>query len=508
MGNSRTSKSIKNSIVALTFYFVGLVLQFISRKIFLQYLGTEILGLNTTVTNLLQFLNLAELGVGAAVSFTLYKPLYENDKNSINEIISLMGWMYRRIALFVIGGASILMCFFPLIFNKISLPLWYAYASFGVLLFSSLLGYFVNYKQVLLSADQKDYKIQYSLQSAKLVKFGCQICAMITMDNPYVWWLTLEVIFAVIGALALDITTKKTFPELEINIRDGRVLQSKYTLVSTKIKQVFFHKIGTFALTQSSPIIIYAYSSLEIVALYGNYVLITNGVLSLMNAVFNSMNAGVGNLVAEGNKHRILAVFEELFSIRFVLVCTLCYGVYKIAPDFISLWIGKEYLLDNITLALMVAILYVSLSRSVVDAYISAYGLYNDIWAPIVEACLNVGLSVLLGYFWGLHGILLGVFISLFIVILCWKPYWLFKNGFKCSISKYVIMYFKHIFMGSVLWIITDFIYIKLHVQGEDAISLLVNILSSAGVYFICMVLLVLLFNPNVRQRVRRYVHI
>lgn len=168
--DSRTSKSIKNSSVALVFYFINLILQFFSRKIFLDYLGAEVLGLNTTATNLLQFLNLAELGVGAAIACTLYKPLAEKDTDTINEIVSLQGWLYRRIAWIVIAGSVVLMAFFPWIFAKMPLPLWYAYASFGVLLVSGLLSYFVNYKQIVLSADQQEYKIQYSYKASMLAK--------------------------------------------------------------------------------------------------------------------------------------------------------------------------------------------------------------------------------------------------------------------------------------------------------------------------------------------------
>ena len=306
---SRTAKSIKNSIVALSFYFIGLVLQFFSRKVFLDYLGTEILGLNTTVVNLLQFLNLAELGIGSAISFTLYKPLYSNDKKTINEIVSLHGWMYRNIAWIVIIGSAILMSCFPWIFEKITLPLWYAYASYGVMLVSALLGYFVNYKQILLSADQKDYKIQYSFQTSKLIKVCCQIFALTYFDNAYVWWLILEFIFAILGAIALDCVTRNTYPYLKPNLSEGKLLYKKYPEVAIKIKQVFFHKVGGFALTQASSIIIYIYASLTLVALYGNYMLIIAGVTSLMNAFFNSMNAGVGNLVAEGKRERILSIF-------------------------------------------------------------------------------------------------------------------------------------------------------------------------------------------------------
>lgn len=118
MVKSRTQRSIQNVRVALIYYFINLIISFISRKIFIEYLGTEILGLNTTVVNLLQFLNLAELGIGAAISYTLYQPLADNNRDKICEIVSVQGYMYRKIAGFVILGSFILMCFFPFIFAK------------------------------------------------------------------------------------------------------------------------------------------------------------------------------------------------------------------------------------------------------------------------------------------------------------------------------------------------------------------------------------------------------
>jgi hypothetical protein len=127
---SRTARSIKNAKVALFFYCINLLLQFFSRKIFLEYLGAEVLGLNTTAQNLIEFLNLAELGIGSAVGYSLYKPLFERNYQAINEIVSVQGWLYRKIAYFVISGACILMFFFPLIFEKAEVPLWYTYGTF------------------------------------------------------------------------------------------------------------------------------------------------------------------------------------------------------------------------------------------------------------------------------------------------------------------------------------------------------------------------------------------
>lgn len=192
-----------------------------------------------------------------------------------------------------------------------------------------------------------------------------------------------------------------------------------------------------------------------------------------MTAIFNSMNAGIGNLVAEGNRERILAVFEELFSIRFLFTCVMCFGVFILTPSFIILWIGNEYVLDSMVLLLMTMILFINLSRTTVDTYINAYGLYGDIWAPVVEASINIGMSVVLGYFFGLHGVLSGVLLSLFFVVFCWKPYFLFRKGFKLRLYFYVRVYVKHL-ISAVICAITVYsisMYIPLF-HGKDGLVL------------------------------------
>ena len=506
---SRTAKSIKNSIVALAFYFINLILQFFSRKIFLECLGTEILGLNTTATNLLQFLNLAELGIGSAIACTLYKPILEKDTQTINEILSLQGWMYRHIALVVGSGALILMAFFPLIFAKMPLPLWYAYASFSALLVSALLSYFVNYKQVALSADQKDYKKQYSYKLTLQIKIIFQILAVKYLDNGYVWWLILEVCFAVIASWLLNRTIYKTYPYLKTDVREGGKLRKKYPDVIVKIKQLFFHKIATYVLSQTSTIIIYAYTSLTLVALYGNYMLIILGVTSLMTAMFNSMNAGVGNLVAQDNNSQILKVFNELFSLRFWLSCSICFGVYTLTPAFITLWIGDQYIMDNIILLLMVVILYINLSRSTVDSYLNAYGLFRDVWAPIVEASINIGMSILLGHFWGIKGILTGVLISLIIIVLGWKPYFLFRCGLKSPLWNYIKMYAIHLCALAISIVLSVWIIGILPMDPMHSIwSFIECAISYLGVFSLLLLSLLLLLSQGIKNSVYRFKHL
>lgn len=454
---TRTSKSIKNAKVALLFYFVNLVLQFFSRKIFLEYLGAEVLGLNTTAQNLLGFLNLAELGIGAAISFTLYKPLFERDTQAINEIVSVQGWMYRKIAYMVIAGACVLMFFFPWIFGKADVPLWYAYGSFIVLLTGSLLGYFVNYRQVVLTADQKEYKITLSIQGSKIVKVILQILAIRYLEQGYLYWLVIEFVMAFITAFILDRVVHHEYNWLKSCPSSGKNLRKKYPEIILKTKQIFFHRIGSFVLSQTSPLIIYAYTSLTLVAIYGNYMLIVAGISLLMNALLNSVAAGVGNLIAEGNRVAIKRFFWELTSCRSWLASVFCFGIYQLTHSFIGLWIGDKYFLDQSTFIVLVAITFISLSRTN-DTFLFAFGLFQDVGAPIAEATLNLGLSLLLGYYYGLTGILSGVLISLFVIVCCWKPYFLYKQGFKENVSEYVYRQIKYYLLIGGAWLLSTFV--------------------------------------------------
>lgn len=446
MRESRTIKSIKNSKIALVFYFLNLVLSFVSRKVFIDYLGTEILGLNTTIVNLLSFLNLAELGIGSAIAYALYKPLSTKSTDEINEIVSIQGWLYRVIAYIVIAAACVLMCFFPLIFEKTGLPIWYVFSTFVVLLISSLLGYFVNYKQIVLTANQKEYKVIFCVQGVKIIKVIFQIIAIYYLDNGYVCWLLIECFAAFIVAYVLNVIIQKEYPWLHTDLKVGKNARNKYPEIIIKTKQLFLHKIAGFVLGQTSPLILYAYSSLTLVAIYGNYLLIVTGMSVFVNSLFGSMTAGVGNLVAECNSVKVESVFWELYSFRIWISSVICFGVYELTASFVSLWLGYEYILSSIPFVLIVIYAFISLTR-IIDIFLAAYGLYQDIWAPIAEATLNLGLSILLGYYYGISGVLSGVIVSLIVIVLIWKPYFLFRYGFKKSSKKYWLNYLKYIFL-------------------------------------------------------------
>ncbi|MCS2669944.1 hypothetical protein NXY34_17610 [Bacteroides fragilis] len=240
MNNSRTAKGLKNAQVALLFYFINLILSFLSRKAFIEHLGAEVLGLNTTLTNILVYLNLAELGIGYAISYALYKPLYEGDKQAVNEIISIQGWLYKRIAIIVIIMSGVILLFFPLFFAKIEIPIWYVYATFLVLLSSSIFSYFFNYKQFVLTADQKEYKLITNVQGFKVVKTILQIVVIVYFCNGYVWWLLLELLMGVITVFVLNSIVRKEYPWLQTSPKIGKDVKDKYPYIIKKNETTFF----------------------------------------------------------------------------------------------------------------------------------------------------------------------------------------------------------------------------------------------------------------------------
>lgn len=504
---SRTTQGLKNSKVALLFYVLEMVLGFVSRTVFIRYIGADVLGLNTTANNLLQFLNLAELGIGTAVAFSLYKPLAADDRQSISEIISIQGWLYRRIAFIVGVGALVLMAFFPFFFKKMELPLWYAYASFGVLLYTALLTYFFNYKQVILTASQQEYKIAYSYKSVMLLRNVAQILAMIFLPYGYVWWLVLQVVFGTLATISLHRMVNRTFPYLaSVGTKVDKAMRKKYAEIITKIKQLFFHKVSGYVLSQTSPLIIYAYANLTLVAIYGNYMLIVLGITMLMQSVFNGVAAGVGDLIARGDRDRTYAVFKEIFTSRFLIATTFCYCLYILADQFVNLWVGQEYLLPTSTLIVIIAIMYMQLMRTVVENFIQGYGMFADIWAPITEAIINVSLSILLGYFYGITGILSGVLISLVLIVCIWKPIYLFRWGMKVALFAYIKLYAKHVVVFVIVACLTTVGLREVLFEADNFVKFAVNAVVTVASFVIFEGCLLWLVAPEMRAFIRRMI--
>ena len=442
-----------NARVNTIFYFLILILSFFSRKIFLDCLGAEFIGLTGTLYNLLGFLNLVELGIGSAIGYVLYKPLYDKDQEQINEIISVFGYLYHCVGYIILAAGVLLSLFLPLIFPDISIELPVVYAAYYSFLASSLIGYFINYKQTLLNADQRNYVVTAYFQTANIIKVIIQLISAYYTGNYYLW-IVIEFFFGIIYAFILNWKINEVYPWLQSNVCNGRALLSKHNKIITLTKQVFAHKIGGFVQFQLSPFLIYAFASLQSVAYYGNYTLLTSKVSGLFVNFLGSSSAGVGNLIAEGNKEKILRIYWELLSIRFLFAGISTLFLYYIIPPFITLWIGEEYLMSQSILILVLIGYALGIVRGTTDEFISAHGLYRDIWAPFVESIIFVIVALIGGSLLGLEGVLLGGIISLLIIVYGWKPYFLFKYGMGIHVRVYVIEFSKLLLCTSIAGIV------------------------------------------------------
>lgn len=434
--SGRVKKSIKNAEVNLIFYFLAIILSFFSRKIFLECLGPEFIGLSGTLSNILGYLNLAELGIGSCISFFLYKPLQANDHNKIQEILSVFGYLYRTVGLIILCTGIVLSIFFPWIFNNTTLPIGIVYFAFYSLLGSSLIGYFINYRQLLLSADQKNYVVAIYTQSANLLKTLLQIYLAYYYKNLYLW-VFVEFLFSILACIILNWKINTEYPWLKTNKAMGKTLLKKYPGILTNTKQIFIHKIKDVVLMRSDELFVFMFVSLKMVAYYGNYTLIISRIGQLFSAILDSINAGIGNLIAEGNKENIIKVFWEMITIRHFVAGILCFSTYHFVEPFIFVWLGTEYILDRKIVALLSIYLYISSSRGVVDMYNHAHGLYADTWSAWAELLINISITIIAGIHWGIIGILLGKIISTCIIIVLWKPYYLFHSGLNQSYKYY-----------------------------------------------------------------------
>ena len=434
--SGRMKKSMLNAEVNILFYFLSLALAFFSRKIFLDCLGTEFIGLTGTLGNILGYLNLAELGITASIGYFLFKPLQQDNKREIQEILSLLGYLYNWIGFAIFAGAFIISLFFPLIFAKAQLGLGIVYFAFYSFLGSSLIGYFINYRQILLSADQKNYLVAIYLQSAQLVKTALQIFLAYHYQNYFVW-AGVEFLFGIIGCIVLNWKINKEYPWLKVDKRQGKVLLKKYPEVLAKTKQVFIHKIKDFVLVKSDELFIFLFVSLKMVAYYGNYMIIISKLISLFSAVTGSVGASVGNLVAEGDKEKMMKVFWEYTTIQHTIAAILSFTLYTFIEPFIAHWLGAEYIMDHRILILLIAYIYITNSRNSVDSFNYAHGLYGDVWAAWAELIINVSVTIVCGLKWGIIGILLGKIVSLLLIVVLWKPYYLFTSGLKAPVSIY-----------------------------------------------------------------------
>jgi len=504
MASDRVHKTIMNAKVGLIFYFVSMLLTFFSRRIFLECLGDEFIGLASTLYSILNFLNISEIGIGTCIAYFLYKPIADQDHPKICEIVSLFGYLYRIIGSIILIGAIIISAFFPLIFQEQNVSLKLVYFAFYSFLGTYLIGYFINYRQILLDSDQKTYKISIWSQTGGAIATITQIVLAYYTHNPYLW-VIIQFLISIFTCWVLNWVINHEYPWLKTDKNQGREILKKYPEILVKAKQIFIHRLKNSFLSKSDEILIFAFESLQMVAYYGNYVMIVGKLTALFNSVMVGMNASIGNLVAEGNKWNIRKVFWEYLTFRYWTTGIFIIALALLINPVIGWWLGPQYILKNHIVFLILLNMYIMLTRPSIDLFINAYGLYDDIWAAYAEGIINLIITLIFGYFYGLIGILLGKVVSMLLLVVIWKPYYLYKQGFKDNFISYWVGIFKHY---TILLISLVLCYAFVHLLDWHTSPTLVCITKSAFLITLPIIIVytILLYTiaPGAKNLVRR----
>ena len=502
---SRVKKTMLNAKINLICYFASFITAFFTRKILLDHLGTEFIGFTGTVGSLLSFLNLAELGIGTAIGYVLYKPIADGDKFKINEVISVLGYLYRIIGLAILSLGIIGSLFLPLIFPNTDIPLGVIYFAFYAYLAASMIGYFVNYRAALLSADQRNYIVTGYFQITTTCKVILQMILAIYFGSFYIY-LAIELIGGIINAIILNWKINQTYPWLKREIKQGKQIFKKYPEIIKYTKQIFAHKVGGLVQGQLTPFLIYSFVSLPMVALYTNYTILTQKLEGLISGVINSTGAAIGNLIAEGDQTKILKVFRELLAIRFFVASITTACICSFASKFIGVWLGNEYILDNYTVTLVAILSGLGIARGVLDQFCYGCGLFADVWAPYAESIIMATFAIIGGHLYGLPGVLCGPLLSIVVIIYIWKPYYLFSRGFKLSVFKYWKLFAINISATIISFFATGSIFsnfIEEHIPTDNWSGLI----ASGVIYTIIMTAITIIAYYTVSAGFRDFIH-
>ena len=202
----------------------------------------------------------------------------------------------------------------------------------------------------------------------------------------------------------------------------------------------------------------------------------------LISGVINSTGAAIGNLIAEGNKERILKVFRELLAIRIFVASIVASCIYAFASPFIGVWLGNEYILDNHTVALIAILSGLGIARGVLDQFCYGCGLFADVWAPYAESIIMATFAIIGGHLYGLPGVLCGPLISIIAIIYIWKPYYLSSRGFKLSVFKYWKLFATNIFATTIAVSTTNYIF-STFIQTNIPANNWGNLIANGAIY-------------------------
>lgn len=438
---SRTQNSARNIIFGLGGQGIEVVLKFVGRTIFIKCLAIEYLGVNGLFSEILTMLSLAELGVGSAIGYALYKPLQTRDEEEIAALMQLYKKAYVAIGIVVAAVGSVLIPFLPYLIkdagtigNEVtSIYLFY--------LFNTAITYFFSYKTSLLVSDQQNYIVQAVKEVCNVLRTIFQCIALLLFHSFY-FYLLIESFFIVANNVWISVYVDQKYPFLKSKKNAKKLDGITIKTLWTNIRALVLQKLSTILVNSTDNTIISIFGGIVEVGLYSNYLMFVTMFNTILGQLFGNISASVGNLNAEGDLKKSQSVFEAIHMANFWLYSWVAIGISVMINPVISIWIGNDFLLSKKIVYIIAVNFYIKGMMNAVWVFKDTFGLFKyGQYMTFVTAVLNLIFSIWLGKRYGLVGILAATAISRLITNVWYDPYALFKHGFKKPVSVYYCGY-------------------------------------------------------------------
>ena len=436
-----TKHVAKNLKFILASELILAALKFASRRVFVFTLGKAYLGLNGLFSDILSALSLAELGFGVSITYSLYRPVAQGDTELIKSLVRLYRRVYRTVGAAVLAAGLALSPFLNFFVKEMpgdipSIPLIYA-----LTVVNTGISYFWSYKSTLLFVYQKKYIDATVRTVVALFATGAQIAVLLLTHN-YVYYLYIAVVATLVQNMVISAQADRLYPFLRE--REARPLPEEVLGdIRRNVGAMILHRIGSVAVFSTDNLLISKFVGIETTGLYSNYMMI-RGVLNVaVGALSNAVMPALGSLAATTGLEEKRTAFCRLdfcaaWLIGWMSVCLWC-----LYDPFIDLWLGRGYRLPPATVLLIVVNFYLAGMRVPVASTKSVMGLFwDERYKSILEALVNLTVSIALARRWGIAGILAGTLISTVSMPFWIEPLGLYRHGLEQSPGGYFARYF------------------------------------------------------------------
>lgn len=450
---SRLKNSVRNSFWGALTNAVMTLLNFITRTVFIKTLGNEYLGINGLFTNILYILSFAELGVGHAITYCMYKPVANNDESKVKSLLKLYKKFYNVIGTVVFGIGVLIIPFLPFIIKEmpnIKENLIFIYMLYLIETASS---YFFSYKKSIITVNQQDYICDVVKLILSIVKSLVQIVVLFTVKN-YIIYLLVYVLSTILTNIFVAIIANKKYPYiLEKNVEELPEIERKSIIEN--VKSLVLYKISRVSLSGTDNIIISALIGITAVGIYSNYSLIISAVSGFTYLLLKGAISSIGNVNATESNERKEEIMKQLLFISTWLYGFITICLANLLNPFIELWLGGEYLLSIYIVISAVLYILVDGLEFASHTYISTLGFFQKTqFSSLICALLNIILSLILGKKWGLFGIFIATSISKILTTSWYDTYTIYKYEFSKSPKTYYIKHIKSLLCVSLNFVV------------------------------------------------------